>query len=159
MDLDEFEKELYYALKYYNMIAEKGLWNGYYPFDSEYRDEVYRRMKEGSVLWIIERTDTSPNNFLMEEYFDRATGSWTSEVDTQDVWVDKVPVAGFMNYSTSRFYLTKERAEEENKYKFNEGGCRSCGNGSKEIPTIITEHEFVPEFDFKLTIKDGNGKI
>lgn len=153
--MQEFKKELHYSLKYYGMIQKKI--NKLLPFDIEYIKEVYRRLEKGGILWLIERTDT--NEFLIEEQINIANGCFGpypgSIPSTRDIWTRQIPTKMSLQYTTAHYFLTKEDAEHGIRHSYSEGGCRHCGHGSKKIPTIITEHEFVAQ-DFKKKFQKKN---
>lgn len=99
-------------------------------------DEIHRRFKEGGTLYFIERTDT--NDFFYTPLV-MTTSNDHFIPDRFTAWSDKINLTTVL----SGGFLTRESAEKENN--FTECGCRYCGNGSKKIPTIVSEHEFVGE--------------
>lgn len=105
------------------------------PFDLEYREEVYRIFNEGGILYFIERTDT--NEYYYEPLRNTASNS-PYIPDSNIAWSKTIDW-----FTLSGAFLSKEDAEEYQP-KPTEGGCRYCHHGAIEIPTIITEHEFVP---------------
>ncbi len=101
-------------------------------YKEEEQEQVHNRFNNGGVLWFIERTDT--NQFFYEPL--RIERSHDEFVPDSGVdWMDNISLFGL-----SGAFLTKEDAEKYNN--FTQGGCRYCGNGSKKIPTKITEHIF-----------------
>ena len=100
----------------------------------EYIAEINKRRYEGGVLWFIERTDT-------HEFLNFNVGVFDSDHsnNSQNLinWSSLVGV-----FPMTHAYLTIEDAKE-NIPELTEGGCRHCGNGSKKIPMVVTEHEFV----------------
>lgn len=106
-------------------------------YDKDEMNEVFRRTEEGGILYFIERTDT--NEFAYSESRPNSGMSNHPDFGMSDTrWTNDV---SFFKMGTGMF-LTKEAAEKCNGI-FHEDGCPFCGNGSKEIPTIVTEHEFV----------------
>lgn len=127
-----------------------------YPFDPEWYQMVQDVFNNGGTLWVVERTDT--NQFLMKEsaLMGRPSMHDIPHILRKNKWVDQIPSASeiFM-YSRENFYPTKELAEKFSPKTITEGGCECCGNGSKEVPFILTEHEFVsPPDDTQKIIED-----
>jgi len=108
-------------------------------------DEINRRFNEGGILYFIERTDTH------QFFYEPLRMKTTADPYIPDEYVDWSDTIHFMMILSGGF-LTKEAAEKENN--FTECGCRYCGNGSKKIPTIVTEHEFV--FQSAVAFKNKN---
>jgi hypothetical protein len=99
----------------------------------EYIDRVFEIRKNGGILYLIERTDTHEFLFKVWDWNisnhkpKRKTEGWSKEISFLTV--------GF---------LTLKDAEEEMKWMdLTEGGCYCCGHGSKDLPVLITEHEFL----------------
>lgn len=107
-------------------------------FDEEEHEEIFKRVQEGGVLFLIERTDT--NEFCYHERFCLVKSHDPPPKTKWDARVDCL--------LGTEMFLTKEDAEKH-KDGFREGGCERCGNGSREIPTIVSEHEFVPSTNIK----------
>lgn len=102
--------------------------------EKEYIEECINRYQDGGTLWLIERTDT--NMFCYKEIKFRYTNK-------PETWCDSYLWSKDIHFFTC-FFLTKEDAENEIKHmNLTEGGCSCCGHGSKQIPVIITEHEFL----------------
>ena len=102
----------------------------------EYIVETTRRQNEGGILWFIERTDTNEFLWFNLRVFDRDFNR--RENETYINWSKEAGV-----FPMTCAYLTKEDAEK-NCPELTEGGCQHCGHNSKKIPTIVTEHEFIP---------------
>lgn len=117
------------------------------PEDREWMDWVLEIMEEGGSLWVLERTDT--NQFMVRglDFRLHKSGEPFSVHDYE--WRDEFPSlhkAEFGNmayFKTSDLYPTKELAEKFAPKNITEGGCRCCGNDSTNIPTVITEHQFI----------------
>lgn len=103
---------------------------------NEEMDEIYKRFNKGGILYFIERTEK--NQF----YYKPLNLKTSADEYTPDQGIDWSDTIHSMMILSGGF-LTKEDAEKENS--FTTGGCRYCGHGSTIIPTIVTEHEFVPE--------------
>ena len=101
-------------------------------FEKEEQEEIFRITQEGGVLFLIERIDT--NEFCTTEPY---VGITPHEPLPKTKWDARI---GY--FIGTEMFLTKEDAKKHNK-GFREGGCECCGDGSKEIKTKVTEHEFI----------------
>lgn len=108
-----------------------------YPFDKEYRDEVYRRYNESGTLFFVKRTDT--NQYYCEPFFLYNSPHQYKDADYKVSWVENIGL-----FELSGGFLTTEDAKQY-VGKFTQGGCRHCLHGSEEIPTIIVELKFENE--------------
>lgn len=115
-----------------------------FPFDSEWYNIVSNVMENGGTLWVVERTDT--NQFLIEDIdlSIHTSSEPFNPFEDRVRWRDTIPQANDFGFSRQSFYPTKELAERFAPKEITEGGCRCCGNGSKQIPLRLSEHEFVP---------------
>lgn len=99
--------------------------------EKEYVQKCFEVQQKGGILWLIERTDT--NEYLCHNF----------EIQRTD---RPTPPKYYWSKSTDIMvvsFLTREDVEEEKKYMhLTEGGCRCCGNGSKELSTRISQHEW-----------------
>ena len=104
-------------------------------YNEEEHEEIYKRTQEGGIVYLIERTDT--NEYAYEEMLgmQRSDNFKLPRI----LWVNHLNSFGMVG----SMFLTKKDAEKINKGGFREGGCHCCGHGSKEIPTIVTEHEYL----------------
>lgn len=106
------------------------------PYEQKYIKEVSQRIDKGGVVWCIERTDTNKFLRLTIGFLDGGAGHSRNESHVN--WDDVIGA-----FPATHVFLTKEDAEKHMP-ELTEGGCRHCGHGSTPIPTIVTEHEFVP---------------
>jgi len=105
--------------------------------EQKYASDCFDRYYHGGILWLIERTDKN-------EYLKRVFQMWDSSKPS--TWHDNFSWDKSIGFETV-WFLSKEDAEKElvniSRLEFLEDGCHCCGNGSKEIPHKITEHEFI----------------
>ena len=105
-------------------------------YETEEIDKILKIKNEGGILYLIERTDTNeyayskakPDSFRTNSpNFGMVDVLWTKEINEFHLYTG--------------MFLTRQDAEKYSN--LTEDGCRFCGNGSKKIPTVITEHEFI----------------
>ena len=111
-------------------------------FDKKEHNEIYRRMDKGGTLFLIERTDT--HEFLYDiNYMQFSSVGCGNRNYPEAGWTTEL-----CTFKGIEAFLTREDAEKHNT-EFREGGCSHCLHGSTIIPTIVTEHEFVPKIGNK----------